>query len=371
MIFSSTIGLLLLSLAHVEGTSAKSPLPTDRPYNIGHRGASGELPEHTKEAYALAIHHGADFIECDVVVTKDKHLICRHEPNLSLSTDADEKFPEKRGRYTIDGEELDGVFSVDLTLEEIRSLTANHQEKFKGVRGGDFDGQFGVCTLEEHIDIALNSVGKVVGIYPETIYPQWTNSLDMMSGTSLEQLLLEVVEKKGYRGKMFSESWAAQPIFIQSMEVRNLKFLSGLTEIPLVQLVGWTGYNTREGQKTPEEMITEESLGEVAEYAVGVGAWKGHVLPVVDGDVKNSTGLVERMHAKGLLVHVYTFRNDDKELTTAWGQDHGKEYRAFVNGEKIDGIFTDFPGSLSDFFKSNMRCKADFDTENEEGCNST
>lgn len=345
--------LLAALLCGLVASSAgqKPGLPANRPLNIAHRGASGELPEHTKEAYSRAIEQGADFIECDVVLTKDLVPICRHEPDLNDTTDAFSKFPDLLTTYIIDGEEFEGIFSTDMTLEEVKTLRAVQSREY---RDPNFDGMFEVPTLAEYIDIALGA-DRVIGIYPETKHPSWHNSLDIMpEGMRMSDIVLGVLSEKGYGGDVESETWAAQPVFIQSFEVGNLKYLSGITDIPLVQLLGgWEGYVTPDTNQTHAEITTDEWLDDIASYASGVGPWKGTIIATTaDGysDVEGATDLVQRLHDRDLQVHPYTFRNEDRFLSWTWGQDYAREYTEFIDNQDIDGLFTDFPGSLAKYF---------------------
>eukprot|EP00892_Ulva_mutabilis_P008511 jgi/Ulvmu1/6031/UM027_0006.1 len=325
----------------------KAPLPADRPFIVAHRGASGVLPEHTVEAYQLAIEQGADFIECDVVVTKDLKLICRHEPLLSGTTDADAKFPDRITAYTIDGDLYEGVFSTDLTLAEIKTLRAVQPREG---RDPNYDGQFTIPTFEEYMDVAL-AAGRVVGIYPETKHPTWHNGLATMADTSMEDLLLASLSARGYSGGVASASWAAQPCFIQSFEVGNLKYLSSRTELPLVQLLGgWEGYVTPDTGATHADMTTDAALRDIASYAAGVGPWKNTLVPVSDDRLlEEPTRLVARLHALGLQVHPYTFRNEADQLAYDFVASARAEYDLFLKEIGVDGCFTDFAGTLFDW----------------------
>ncbi|GMH40885.1 hypothetical protein BSKO_08789 [Bryopsis sp. KO-2023] len=350
MKFVATI-LLLSTLLVAGAAQRKAGLPTNRPYNIAHRGASGLLPEHTVEAYQKAIDQGADFIECDVVLTKDLVPVCRHEPDVKDTTDGAEKFADRMTTYEIDGSEVEGIFTVDLTLEELKTLRAIQPRDF---RDPNFNGKFLVPTLEEYIDVALGA-DHAIGIYPETKHPSWHNSLDIMpEGKGMSDIVLEVLLQKGYGGDINSENWAKQPVFIQSFEVGNLKYLSGKTDMPLVQLMGgWEGYVTPDTNLTHEEFTTAESLDDIATYASGVGPWKSTIIPEnEDGTAGERTDLVEKLHVRGLQVHPYTFRNEDRFLLWDWGQDMRAEYDAFFNEIRVNGVFTDFPGSLAAYFKS-------------------
>ncbi|WP_414561674.1 MULTISPECIES: phytase [unclassified Anabaena] len=340
------------------------------PIVIGHRGASGELPEHTLGAYKLAIERGADFIEPDLVATKDGVLIARHEPNIINTTDVADR-PEFSDRFTtkiIDGVAEAGFFVSDFTLEEIKTIRAIMPQDF---RTQIFNGVYEIATFEEIIQLVQDieaHTGKKIGIYPETKHPTFHDEL----GLSLEEPLLETLEKTGFTDP--------SRIYIQSFEVANLQKLSELTDIPLVQLLNAGGINLDgsliENQpydfvvsgdpRTYADLRTPEGLQEIASYAAGIGPWKRMIVSVegvdlnddgqaddVNGDgVVNDadktltapTSLVQDAHASGLVVHPYTFRNEERFLAADYNGNPVPEYIQFIN-LGIDGYFTDFPGT--------------------------
>src|SRR4029453_14403926 len=196
------------------------------PLVIGHRGASGHRPEHTLASYNLAIDFGVDFIEPDLVSTKDGVLIARHENDISGTTDVAQKFPERRATKTIDGKAITGYFTEDFTLAEIKTLRAKERLPF---RNQGWKGLFEIPTFQEVIDLAKRrsrETGRVIGIYPETKHPTYFRSI----GLALEPPLIKVLTEYGYTD-------ASAPVFIQSFEVQNLKDLSKLTKVRLVQLM--------------------------------------------------------------------------------------------------------------------------------------
>ncbi len=342
------------------------------PIVIGHRGASGELPEHTLEAYKLAIERGADFIEPDLVSTQDGVLIARHEPNLIATTDVASR-PEFSDRFTtkiVDGVAEDGFFASDFTLAEIKTLRAVMQQDF---RPQVFNGFYEIPTLAEIIELVQQveaDTGKKIGIYPETKHPTFHDDL----GLSLEAPLLATVEATGFTDP--------SRIYIQSFEVANLQRLSKLTVIPLVQLLNAGGINldgslietqpydfvVSGDPRTYADLRTPAGLQEIATYASGIGPWKRMIISVqgvdlngdgqaddVNGDgVVNDadktltapTTLVQDAHTAGLLVHPYTFRNEERFLAADYNGDPALEYIQFIN-LGIDGYFTDFPGTGS------------------------
>ncbi len=318
------------------------------PIVIGHRGACGLRPEHTLASYELAIEHGADFIEPDLVATGDGVLIARHEPELSATTDVAER-PEYASRKTlksIDGVEIEGWFSCDFTLVEIKTLRA--RQRF-GFRDSSFDGRFQIPTLQEVIDLARSATlrtGRTIGLYPETKHPSFFRQL----GLPLEETLVQMLHDCGYRGR-------SAPVFLQSFEVQNLKDLRRLTEFPIVQLtdafVIQPNGHLRYGQpldfvlagdaRTYGDLLTPVGLSEIASYADGIGPWKGSIVPVgANGRLLQPTPLVEDAHAAGLLVHPYTFRNEAQYLAAEYNQDPAKEYELFYH-LGVDGLFSDFP----------------------------
>ncbi|KNZ31606.1 MAG: glycerophosphodiester phosphodiesterase [Methylibium sp. NZG] len=340
----------------------------DAPLVIGHRGASGYLPEHTLEAYALAIELGADFIEPDLVATKDGFLIARHEPNISSTTDVAER-PEfasrRRTGVLVDGAPEEGWFASDFTLAEIKSLRAKQPA---GERPQDFNGKFEIPTFDEVIELAKRkgkAVGRVVGVYPETKHPTYHKAL----GLPLERKLVNALTRAGW-------NYREAPVFIQSFEQANLKALNKMTRVKLVQLIDaddvnpdgslafnapfdrpydWTVSGNPELQaRTFGYFVTDAGLREVASYADGIGPWKRYIVstgvttPPGTGPGEAArklappTDLIARAHKAGLLVHAYTFRNEQRRLPSDYAGNPVNEYLQFF-GLGIDGVFSDFP----------------------------
>jgi glycerophosphoryl diester phosphodiesterase len=297
-----------------------------RPLIIGHRGASGHRPEHTLEGYRLAAEMGADFIEPDLVPTKDGVLIARHENEIGGTTDASEKFPDRRRTKTIDGQAVSGWFTEDFTLAEIRTLRARERLAF---RSHAYDGQFAVPTFDQVIELAQQlalDLRRPIGIYPETKHPAYFRSI----GLPLEDRLLDALQKHGWNRR-------DAPVFIQSFEPGNLRMLRAKTAVRLVQLV----------DERRTAAIDPAGLKEIATYADVLATTKGFVIPVnPDGTLKEPTDLVARAHAAGLLVHVWTLRADAQFLPAGY---HGRaedEFKQFA-ALGVDGIFTDFPDVAS------------------------
>lgn len=304
--------------------------PEPHPLVIAHRGASGHRPEHTLEAYTLAVEMGADYIEPDLVITRDGVLVARHENEIGETTDVAERFPERRTTKVIDGREVTGWFTEDFTLEEIRTLRARERLPF---RSQEWNDRFGVPTFREILALADSlgrARGRPVGVYPETKHPSYFREL----GLPLEEPLLEELRAAGLDRR-------DAPVLIQSFEVGNLRRLAERTEVRLIQLLTrGEPWDRTAGVDVPtyEEMITPEGLREVARYAWGIGPEKGLVLPPDGGE----TTLVADAQGAGLQVHIWTLRNEPRFIGARFGGDPRAEARAFLDAG-VDGVFADFP----------------------------
>lgn len=313
----------------------------DHPILIAHRGASGERPEHTIASYTLAIEQGADFIEPDLVLTKDGILVARHENEISTTTDVADhpEFASRKATKVIDGHSVKGWFTEDFTLAELKMLRA--KERLPKLRPANtaYDGQFTIPTFDEIIALAQaksKETGRRIGLYPETKHPSYFASI----GLPHEGPLLAALEGAGYTRK-------DDPVFIQSFEVGNLKALRARTTLRLVQLVNLDGVPpdvaAAGGTTRYADLITPEGLRGVARYADAIGAHKWLVLPrAVAGDTSRATSLVRDAHAAGLLVHVWTMRSDTPDLALGFLGDAAAEWRAFRDAG-VDGMFGDFP----------------------------
>ena len=333
-------------LAQAQSSMTQKKWPTldgSPPLVIAHRGASGYRPEHTLASYLLAIEFGADYIEPDLVATRDGHLIARHEPLLDDTTDVKSRpeFAARRTTKTLDGAQVTGFYASDFTLAEIRQLRAVQPN---AARSKEYDGQFRVPTFEEILDlVAEQSVrrGRKIGIYPETKHPAFHLALQL----PLEDRLLQALQKRDLNR-------ADAPIFIQSFESGNLQYLRERTELPLVQLldegsllyddsgkrvtgVNVPDYGDQRGGARPG------SLADIAKYANAIGPWKRQILRDVGQSTLLVTTVIEQAHAAGLKVHTYTFRNEPATLATEYANDPLREYRAFFE-IGIDGVFSDF-----------------------------
>jgi glycerophosphoryl diester phosphodiesterase len=347
--------LLVLALTQVAGAVAREQrVDRDKgdrrrfPLVIGHRGASGYRPEHTLASYRLAIAMGADYIEPDLVSTRDGVLVARHEPEISTTTDVADhpEFADRKATKVLDGVELTGWWTEDFTLAELRTLRA--KERIPELRPDNtaFDGLYQVPTLQEVIDLARQAG---VGIYPETKHPTYFDSI----GLSLEEPLLDTLRANGYHGPKAK-------VFIQSFETGNLKELRRRTRLPLVQLLSDVGapYDlvAAGDPRTYADLSTPAGLAEIAAYADGIGPSKNQIVPRDPaGNLLEPTNLVDDAHEAGLLVHPYTFRNENNFLPADFRQgdpasesfllatgDAPAEYRLFFR-LGVDGLFSDNP----------------------------
>ncbi|CAA9232552.1 MAG: Glycerophosphoryl diester phosphodiesterase [uncultured Acidimicrobiales bacterium] len=315
---------------------------------IGHRGASGYRPEHTLEAYQLAIDMGADFIEPDLVSTRDGVLVARHESEISRTTDVARR-PEFAHLHTtkvIAGATVSGWFTEDFTLAELRTLRA--VERLPQLRPANtaFDGLFQVPTLAEIVDLAQR---RGVGIYPETKHPTYFAGI----GLPLEEPLVATLEASGLRHR-------TSPVFIQSFEPSSLRKLAEMTDVRLVQLLSVTGRphgsESTGDRRSYAEMAAPLGLREIAGYADGIGPAKELIVPRgEDGGPMTPTSLVLDAHGAGLVVHPYTFRRENGFLplhlsagnptAPMYAQATGDllaELRLFLE-LGVDGVFTDNP----------------------------
>jgi glycerophosphoryl diester phosphodiesterase len=316
---------------------ATIPCVGDEVLIIGHRGASGYRPDHTLESYQLAIDQGADFVEADLVITKDGVLICRHDCDLGPSTDVATRFPERKRKAEIDGEAVEGWLAHDFTLAEIKTLRARQPLTF---RNRTFDGKFEVPTFEEQLELVklVNSNRKEpIGIIPEIKHSTYHARL----GLAIEDRLLALLSKYGYTTR-------ESPCVIQSFEIDNLKALSKRTGVRLLQLISDPkdvpgDVLARSGTTTYADMVSANGLAEIAKYAWAVGPSKANALPVgADGRLTTvAPWLADAKHV-GLKVIVHTFRNEPRYLAKDFAGDPLKEYaRWFEIG--VDAVFTDFP----------------------------
>jgi glycerophosphoryl diester phosphodiesterase len=372
--------LVLIALVGLMATPALADSRRDgfkTPLVIGHRGgATGYLPDHTLENYAVGIELGADFVEPDLVMTRDGHLIARHEPNIKTTTDvaSHPEFAARRRTALVDGVEDEGWFASDFTLAEIKTLRAIQPLP---ERPQQFNGRFQIPTLEEIIAFVKRKSkekDRTIGIYPEIKHSTYHKSI----GLPIEGLLVRILRAAGWDHRN-------APVFIRSFEQSNLRELRRMTRIRLIQLIDANDVNpdgsldytapfdrpfdwTASGDpqllaRTFGFLVTEAGLREVATYADGIGPWKRYIVNSVaadldhdgtvgdengDGSVDEAdrallppTNLIQRAHARGLLVHTWTFRNEQKRLVSDYGGNPVNEYLQFYE-LGVDGVFADF-----------------------------
>jgi len=347
------------------------------PIVIAHRGASGYRPEHTLAAYTLAIEQGADFIEPDLVMTRDGVLVARHEPMLArVELEADGsirrvdgtpvihrtdtstnvwQLPQYASRLTVktlDGERIGGWFVEDFAADELRA-DLRAQERLRDLRTANnaYNDRFPIPTLQEIIDLARAESarrGKTIGIYPETKHPSYFAAHARDRGLlSMEDALLSVLHAN------YGNS-AAAPVYIQSFEVANLQHLRTKTDIRLVQLLAASGqpydFVLAGDPRGYVDLTRPDGLDFIRRHADGIGPHTDLVIPRVDGRLGSPTALVREAHARGLVVHPWTFRAEGAFLPEEFRRgdqpaalgDLAGQLRAFL-AMGIDGFFTDQP----------------------------
>jgi glycerophosphoryl diester phosphodiesterase len=356
--------LSTLALAGAVAVTATAPIPaaatgdhdrdSARAIVIGHRGASGYRPEHTLGAYQLAIDFGADYIEPDLVITRDGVLVARHENDISGTTDvaAHPEFAGRRVTKVIDGANVTGWFTEDFTLAELKTLRARERLPALRPQNTVFDGVYEIPTLQEVIALAQGEsrrLGRRIGIYPETKHPTYFQKL----GLPLEEPLVRTLHAAGYRHRR-------DPVYIQSFEVANLEKLARMTRLPLVQLLNAAGkpydFVVANDPRSYADMATPAGLRDIARYADGVGANKDLIVPRdATGKLLAPTTLIKDAHRAGLVVHAWTFRVENSFLPldyrlgnpTAPGYaalrgDLQEELKLFYR-LGLDGLFSDNP----------------------------
>lgn len=312
------VGVVALAAMFGCATAAERRADATLPLVIAHRGASGYRPEHTLAAYELAVNMGADYVEPDLCITKDGVLVARHENEISGTTDVATRFPERKTSKQIEGKTVEGYFTEDFTLVELKTLRA--RERLPAWRDTRFDGQFDVPTLDEILDFVQRKsreVGRRIGLYIETKHPGYFISI----GLPLEEKLVAALSARGF-------AQPTDPVFLQSFEAASLRKLRRLTRLRLVQLVEETG----------AAQITPAGLAEIATYADGVGPNKQLILPAGSPP----TSLIADAHAKKLVVHPWTFRKEAQFLSAGFEGDVVAEMTMFYR-LGVDGLFSDFP----------------------------
>jgi glycerophosphoryl diester phosphodiesterase len=355
----------------------RQPPRAKEPLLIAHRGASGYVPEHTLAAYWLAIEQGADYVEPDLVLTKDGVLVARHENAIAIlnpdgsvreaTTDVAERpeFASRKATKSIDGLAITGWFTEDFTLAELKTLRA--RERIPQIRPANarFNDMFEVPTFEEVLQLVQQANErrqqeadkeakdgkdgrwghgrkvKPIGVYPETKHPTYFAGI----GKPLEEPLVRMLNKYGYRSP-------DSAVFIQSFEVGNLRKLNRMTRVPLVQLLNGSGqpydFTLSGDTRSYADLAKPAGLAEIASYAQGIGANTNLMIPLVAGRLGTPTTLVKDAHAAGLIVHGWTFRAENVFLPddfdssadpTAIGNLSG-QIEAFLK-LGMDGLFSD------------------------------
>ncbi|HEY6869955.1 MAG TPA: glycerophosphodiester phosphodiesterase family protein [Novosphingobium sp.] len=326
-----------------------------RPLLLAHRGCSALRPEHTLGAYAKAIADGADFIEPDLVVTRDGYLVARHENNIAETTDVSARpaFAGRKTTKTIDGQSQQGWFTEDFTLAELQSLRA--RERLPGMReeSHTFDGTFRICTFAEIVDfVAAESAarGRTIGLIPEIKHSTYFAGI----GLPLEPRFKAMLETSRYLGQA--------PLIVQSFEVGNLQLLrralAGFDNVRLMQLIGdpaeapWD-WRAAGSPRTYRDMVGPAGLAAIAAYADYIAPNTRMLIPLgQDERLAAPTGLVEAAHAVGLLVGTWTFRPENRFLAADF-RDSGapgarnpagsvEEIRRYL-ATGLDAFFTDDP----------------------------
>ena len=341
-------GVCMASSVAMAATPAQ-PYPHVSVY--AHRGASALLPEHTLAAYAQAIGDGADYIEPDLVMTRDGVMVARHENEIGGTTDvaARPEFASRKTRKVIDGQTIDGWFTEDFTLAELKTLRA--RERLPELRGTAFDGQFRIVMLDEIIEFLVQQArrsGRGTGLAPEIKHGSYFRSI----GLPMEERLIDTLRGNAYTN--------VAPILVQSFETANLRQLRAriggkpsnirllqlLDEAPLVPAdVALAG-----GNLTYARMMTPAGLREIASYADAIGVDRHALLPVdASGELGAPSALIADAHAAGLSVVAYTFRPENPFLPPALrrGGTNARnpegsvaEIRAYLQAG-IDAFFTD------------------------------
>ena len=324
------------------------------PLLIAHRGASGHRPEHTLASYELAIEQGADFLEVDVVATRDGVLVARHENELTETTDVASRpeFADRKTSKLVDGARRSGWFVEDFSLEELKRLRAIERMPMIRPKNQAFDGRFAVPTLQEVIELVRRqnrATGQVIGLYLETKHPTYFRSI----GLPLEEALAEVLARNRYR-------IASDPVFLESFDPSSLRTLKALTRLRLVQLVGLPDerpydFVAQGDARTTQDLLSSAGPAEIAAYASVLGLTKAWFHLSDESGREKASAFIHDAHRRGLEVHVWTFRNenhflpddlragdpDHEEFPRRWGDALSEYQQYFRLG--IDGVFTDLP----------------------------
>ncbi|MEU0463085.1 glycerophosphodiester phosphodiesterase [Amycolatopsis sp. NPDC006131] len=344
-------GLFLVGAAGVTSASQAAPADKERaePVVVGHRGAPGYRPEHTLASYELAYRQGADWVDVDLVPTKDGQLVARHENEIGGTTDvaAHPEFANRKTTKVIDGVALTGWFTEDFTLAELKTLRAT--ERIPDIRPDNkiYNGRWQIATYQEVLDLTRRlgrELHRTLGTYPEIKHSTYFASI----GNPTEPKLVDLLNRNGLNKRN-------APVIIQSFEVANLKALSRQVKVPLVQLTSASGapadFVASGDKRTYADLVTPAGLKEISTYADYLGPEKAQIIPrTTAGALGTPTSLVKDAHDAGLKVVPYTFRNENSFLPvnlrssadpSAWGNAFA-ELDAFL-ATGIDGLFADQP----------------------------
>jgi glycerophosphoryl diester phosphodiesterase len=307
-----------------------------RPLVIAHRGASGVRPEHTLMAYREAIAQGADYIEPDLVATKDGHLVARHENEIHETTDvaARPEFANRKTTKVIDGESVTGWFTEDFTLAELKTLRARERLPALRAISKAFDGQEPIVTYQEVIDLARaesRRLKREIGTYPEMKHPAYFAGI----GLPLEGRLAEVLKRNSLNTR-------SAPVFVQCFEPEPLKTFGGLSKARRVMLVS--------RGPAPVDVTSEAGLKAIAAFAEGVGPEWPLVVPIENDALAAPTPLMARARALGLEVHPWTVRAENAFLPKSLQRGTGPAAHgdadallAALYAAGVTGVFSDFP----------------------------
>jgi glycerophosphoryl diester phosphodiesterase len=330
----------------------------ERPFVIAHRGASGYVPEHTLAGYFIAIQQGADYVEPDLVITRDGALVVRHENEIGGTTDvaAHPEFASRKTTKTIDGQSMTGWFTEDFTLAEIKTLHARERLPQLRPNNTHYDGVFEIPTFEEMLDLVAavdaqraaqsRDAGlpapRRIGVYPETKHPSYFAKL----GLTFDDRMLDALRRHGYERR-------SDPVWIQSFEVGNLKALRARTDLSLIQLVEPKGqpfdFTLSGDKRSYADLMSDAGLREVATYANAIAPFKWMIVQF-EGGKTIDTGLARRARALGLGVHIWTERAENEFLPPdlrssadpAAKGDMAREIKALLDAG-VTGFFCDFP----------------------------
>ncbi|MET0136204.1 MAG: glycerophosphodiester phosphodiesterase [Kibdelosporangium sp.] len=338
---------LVGSVATADQEASRGHEQQAKPLIFGHRGASGYRPEHTLASYVLAARMGADYIEPDLVPTKDGALVARHENEISGTTDVAEhpEFTARKTTKTIDGTALTGWFTEDFTLAELKTLRAKERIPEVRQRNTIYNARFEVPTFQEVIDLRKRLSAELrrdIGIAPETKHPTYFQSI----GKPLEPAVVRTLERNDLNK-------SSAKVVVQSFEVGNLVSMNRELRVQLVQLTSASGapydFIAKGDPRTYADIVSPTGLRDVAKYADWLGPDKNQVIPRdAAGFLKAPTSLVSDSHRAGLKVVPYTFRNENSFLPAdfrssavpaEYGNVFGEFEKFFATG--IDGLFTD------------------------------